>query len=67
MKTNRNHPLASAPAAFRDEVDRLDPLICPRADLDRLMKAAPSAEARAWLVGINDTRKMLANITGGAW
>lgn len=59
------HPLRkpSVPADFLAELDRIDPLICPRERLVDLYRQAPDAEVRAFLVGIMDTRTMVALIT----
>lgn len=59
------HPLKkpNVPAEFLDEIDRVDPLICPREQLVRLYRNAPDAEVRAFIVGILDVRTMVALIT----
>ncbi len=59
------HPLQrpNVPAEFLAELDRIDPLICPRERLVDLYRQAPDAEVRAFLVGIMDTRTMVALIT----
>jgi len=59
------HPLQrpNVPAEFLDKLDQVDPLICSREQLVRLYRQAPDAEVRAFLVGIMDTRTMVALIT----
>jgi hypothetical protein len=48
---------------FNDEVDRLDPFICPRDDLSRLLEAAPSEFASGYLCAVYDFRTQLAVVT----
>lgn len=59
------HPLKkpNVPVDFLAELDRIDPLICPRERLVELYHQAPDAEIRAFLVGILDVRTMVALIT----
>ena len=65
MEIEIQHPLQrpSVPAEFLAELDRIDPLICPRERLVDLYRQAPDAEVRAFIVGIMDTRTMVALIT----
>lgn len=65
MQNEIQHPLRrpNVPAEFLAELDRIDPLICPRERLVDLYRQAPDAEIRAFLVGIMDTRTMVALIT----
>lgn len=65
MHNDIQHPLQrpNVPAEFLDELDRVDPLICPRERLVDLYRQAPDAEVRAFIVGIMDTRTMVALIT----
>lgn len=62
------HPLASASAEVMDCVDALDPLICPRSELQALIdtidEAVDGVQIRAFLYGILDTRIFLSTITG---
>ncbi len=59
------HPLKkpNVPSDFLAELDRIDPLICSRQRLVDLYRQAPDAEIRAFIVGIMDTRTMVALIT----
>ncbi len=62
--TDIDYPLANAPADFMDELNRIDPLICPRQSLVDLHEVAPTPEIKAFLSGIHNTRKMMAIVTG---
>lgn len=63
------HPLASVSAAVMDCIDALDPLICPRHELQALIdsvdEARDGSQVRAWLYGVMDSREMLSLITTG--
>ncbi|GIL13681.1 MAG: hypothetical protein BroJett038_24010 [Chloroflexota bacterium] len=59
-----SHPIQNMPAEFVDELDRIDPLTCSRKSLERLYHLAPTSEAKAFIVGILDTRRMMALVTG---
>lgn len=65
MEIEIQHPLKkpNVPAEYLDELDRIDPLICPREQLLRLYRNAPDAEVRAFIVGIMDVRMMAALVT----
>ncbi|PWB39932.1 MAG: hypothetical protein C3F19_13395 [Rhodocyclales bacterium] len=65
MEIEIQHPLKrpNVPAEYLDALDRIDPLICSRERLVDLYRQAPDAEVRAFIVGIMDTRTMVALIT----
>jgi len=65
MEIEIQHPLKkpNVLAEYLDELDRIDPLICPREQLLRLYRNAPDAEVRAFIVGIMDVRMMAALVT----
>lgn len=60
------HPLAGngVSDADRQAFDHLDVLICSREDLLTLYESIDSAQVRAFIVGILDTREHMAVITG---
>ncbi len=58
------HPLRDAPADFMDELDRVDPLICSRENLERLLQLAPTCEIAGYIYALIDQRKMHAIVTG---
>ena len=59
------HPLKSVEGTdWHHEFELIDPFIATRDELEYLRRTAPNRLAAAWIIGIMDTRKMYAVVTG---